>query len=102
MEGKTMATFITLAKYTQQGITNIKDSPKRLDAYKAAAQRVGATVKGFYLTMGRYDIVTIIEAPDAATAARLAIGVGSLGNVSTETLTAFNESEFRQLIGSLQ
>jgi uncharacterized protein with GYD domain len=99
--GGDMATFITLAKYTQQGIQSVKDSPKRLDAYKSAAQRAGATVRGFYLTMGRYDIVVVVEAPDDETAARLALATGALGNVSTETLRAFNEDEFRKLVASL-
>ena len=96
-----MATFVVLAKYTQQGIANIKDSPKRLDAYKRAAQQAGATVKGFYLTLGAYDIVLVLEAQDDETAARLSIATAALGNVSTQTLRAFNEEEFRKLIASL-
>jgi uncharacterized protein with GYD domain len=59
-----LATFITLARYTHQGITNIKQSPSRLDAYKKAVQQAGATVKSFYLTMRRYDIVVVGEYPD--------------------------------------
>ncbi len=96
-----MATFITLARYTHQGIANIKQSPARLDAYKSAAQRAGASVKSFYLTMGRYDIVIVGEAPDDETVARLTLATGSLGNVSTETLRAFTEDEFRKLVASL-
>jgi uncharacterized protein with GYD domain len=96
-----MPMFITLARYTQQGITNVKDSPKRLDGYKKAAQQLGVTIRGFYLTLGRYDIVVIGDAPDDETVAKLALATGSLGNVSTETLRAFNEDEFRRLIGSL-
>jgi uncharacterized protein with GYD domain len=96
-----MPMFITLARYTHQGITSVKDSPKRLDAYKKAAQQVGVTIRGFYLTMGRYDIVIVGDAPDDETVAKLSLATGSLGNVSTETLRAFNEDEFRRLIGSL-
>ncbi len=96
-----MPTFITLARYTQQGITNIKQSPARVDAYRRAAQQSGGTVKGFYLTLGRYDIVVVGEAPDDETAARLALATGSIGNVTTETLRAFTEDEFRKLIASL-
>lgn len=96
-----MTTFITLARYTQQGIQNVKDSPKRLDAYKRAAQQSGATVKAFYLTLGRYDIVVVGEAPDDETAAKLTLATGSLGNITTETLRAFTETEFRKLIASL-
>jgi uncharacterized protein with GYD domain len=96
-----MATFITLARYTHQGITNIKQSPARVDAYKRAAQQAGANVKSFYLTMGRYDIVLIGDYPDDQTVARLTLATGSLGNVSTETLRAFTEDEFRKLVASL-
>jgi uncharacterized protein with GYD domain len=96
-----MPTFITLAKYTQQGITSVKQSPSRLDAYKKAAQQAGVTVKGFYLTMGRYDIVVIGEAPNDEAVAKLTLATGSLGNVTTETLRAFNEDEFRKIVGSL-
>ena len=96
-----MSTFITLARYTQQGIQNIKESPKRLDAYKRAAQQAGGSVKGFYLTLGRYDIVVVGEAPNDDAAAKLALATGSLGNVTTETLRAWTEDEFRSLIASL-
>jgi uncharacterized protein with GYD domain len=96
-----MATFITLARYTQQGISKIKDSPNRVDAYRKAAQGAGGSVKGFYLTLGRYDIVVITEAPDDAAVARLTLATGSLGNITTETLRAFTEDEFRKIVASL-
>jgi uncharacterized protein with GYD domain len=96
-----MATFITLARYTQQGISKIKDSPSRVDAFRNAAQKAGGSVKGFYLTMGRYDIVLITEAPTDEAIAKLTLATASLGNVTTETLRAFTEDEFRKLVASL-
>jgi uncharacterized protein with GYD domain len=63
--------------------------------------RYGSELKAFYLTMGRYDIVTISEAPDDATAAKVALTVGSAGNVTTETLRAFNEDEYREIVAAL-
>lgn len=96
-----MATFITLLRYTQQGIKDIKGSPGRLDNARKAAQGMNSSIKGFYLTLGRYDAVAIIEAPDDEAAARFALATGSQGNVTTETLRAFNEEEFRKLIASL-
>lgn len=96
-----MPTFVLLAKYTHQGITSIRESPKRFDAYRRAAQQAGGTVKGFYLLLGRYDIAVIVETPDDETAARLSLATGALGNVSTETLRAFNEDEFKKLVASL-
>ncbi|HEV8534556.1 MAG TPA: GYD domain-containing protein [Candidatus Limnocylindria bacterium] len=69
-------------------------------AFERAVQQAGGTVRGFYLTMGRYDIV-VGEAPDDEAAARLALATGALGDVSTETLRAFTEDEFRKLIAAL-
>ncbi len=96
-----MATYITLGSFTQQGIEKIKESPTRLDAAKQAFEAMGAEIKGFYLVMGQYDWVLIAESPDAETAAKLALAIGSQGNVRTETLRAFTEDEYRQLIAAL-
>jgi len=96
-----MPTFITLVNYTEEGIENVKESPARLDAAKAAFRAAGAEIKGFYLVLGRYDMVLIAEGPDAETAAKLALAIGSQGNVRTETLRAFTEEEYRKIIAAL-
>ena len=96
-----MSTYITLAKWTQQGIEKVKDSPARLDAFKKLVQSVGGTVKGFYMVTGRYDMVLILEAPDDAAMAKIALATASRGSVSTETLLAFTEEEYRKIIGVL-
>ena len=96
-----MSTYITLAKWTQQGIEKVKDSPARLDAFKKLVQSVGGTVKGFYMVTGRYDMVLILEAPDDAAMAKIALATSSKGSVSTETLLAFTEEEYRKIIGVL-
>ncbi|MFQ5554056.1 MAG: GYD domain-containing protein [Acidimicrobiia bacterium] len=96
-----MATFISLISYTEQGIANIKDSPKRLDQAREGFEAMGVTLKEVYLTLGAYDVVIVIEAPDAATAARALLTIGSMGNVSTTTLTAFTEDEYRAIIAGL-
>ena len=83
-----MATYISLIKFTPQGIISIKDGPARLEAGKETLRTFGSELRAFYLTMGRYDIVTISEAPDDMAAAKVALAVGSAGNVSTETLRA--------------
>ena len=83
-----MPTYISLIKYTRQGISTIKEGPNRLDANKEILNRYGSELKAFYLTLGRYDIVTISEAPDDAAAAKVALTVGSAGNVTTETMRA--------------
>lgn len=99
--GSTMATYINLVRFTQQGIQKIKESPTRLEAAKQAFRAVGAEMKEFYLVMGRYDIVLIVEAPDDRTMAKATLAVGSLGNVRTETLRAFTEDEYRKVIADL-
>jgi len=98
---KRMPTVITLVNWTQQGIENVKESPARLDAAKEAFRAAGAEVKGFYLVMGRYDMVLIGEVPDDETVAKLALAIGSGGNVRTETLRAFTEDEYRKIIAAL-
>jgi uncharacterized protein with GYD domain len=96
-----MATYITLLRYTQQGITTIKDAPGRIDAARKAYRALGAELKALYLVMGRYDFVALVEAPDDITAAKAALALGSRGNVSSETLRAFTEDEFRSLVAGL-
>ena len=96
-----MMTYITLAKWTQKGVEKVKDSPARLDAFKKLVQSVGGTVKGFYMVTGRYDMILILEAPDAAAMAKVALATASKGSVSTETLLAFTEEEYRKVIDAL-
>ena len=96
-----MAKYISLIKYAAKGIENIKESPNRLDAFKQLCESMGAKLEGFYLTMGRYDIVMLMEAPDLETAAKLILTTTSQGNVSTETLPAFSEDEYRKIISEL-
>ncbi len=96
-----MATYIILARLTQQGIQNIKESPNRLDAGKQAFRAMGAEIKAFYLVNGQYDFVNIIEAPDDETMAKVILALGAKGNVRTETLRAFTEEEYRKIIAAL-
>src|SRR6516162_2913110 len=75
-----MVTYVVLAKFTDQGIRNAKESPKRADAFKEMAKTFGVTVKELVWTQGRYDIVTIVEAPDESAAMSLNLSLGALGN----------------------
>jgi uncharacterized protein with GYD domain len=97
-----MNTYIVLLNYTQQGMQKIKESPARLDAAKKAFKAMGAELKQWYLVMGQYDAVVIAEAPDDETVAKLALTVGSLGAIHTETLRAFPEVEYRKIIADLK
>ena len=93
-----MPTFVVLAHFTDQGIRAASESPKRADAFKAMAKKVGATVKEFLWTLGSYDMVTIIEAPDVEAITALSLSIGKLGNVRTLTLRAFNEAEMKGIV----
>jgi uncharacterized protein with GYD domain len=96
-----MATYISLVRYTQQGIEKIKDSPARLDAARKAFEQLGATIKDFYLVSGQYDAIVITEAADDTTAAKASLVLGSRGNVRTETFRAFTEDEFPKIVSAL-
>lgn len=96
-----MPTYIHLVNYTEHGVQNITDSPERLDAAKDLAATMGGEFRSFFLTFGQYDIVAVTEFPDDETAAQFALSVASEGAVSTETLKAFTEDEYRDVIGGL-
>ena len=93
--------YISLVKYTTKGIEKIKESPNRLDAFKGLCESMGATLDGFYLTMGQYDIVTVMDAPDPETVAKILLTTTSGGSISSETFPAFSEAEYRKLIAEL-
>ncbi len=96
-----MSTYIVLANYTDQGIGSIKQSPTRLSAAKKALKAIGGRFKDFYLTMGGYDFVCVIEAPSNKAAATFALAVGAQGNVRTTTMLAFPEAEYRKIVKGL-
>jgi uncharacterized protein with GYD domain len=95
-----MATYVTLANFTDQGIRNVKDSPDRLGAFRAMVEKLGITLKGVYYTVGAYDIVTVIEGSDEAVTSAL-LKLGSLGNVRTQTMRAFSPEEIKGIITKL-
>ena len=96
-----MPHYVTLLRYTQQGAAKIKESPARLDAAKKAVEAAKGKIHGWYLTMGKYDAVLVSEFPNDETAARFLLSTGVLGNVTTQTLKAFTETEYRKIIASL-
>jgi uncharacterized protein with GYD domain len=96
-----MPTYISLLSWTQQGVAKVKDSPSRLDAGREAFKKLGVEIKDTYLTMGRYDLVCVIEGPNDEAVARALLTLGSQGNVQTETLKAWKEDEYRKIVGSI-
>ena len=96
-----MPTYVTLLNWTQQGIQNIKDSPSRLEQAKAATKAAGGEMTTFYMTLGQYDMVAVIEAPDDATYAKVVLAIASQAGTRSQTLRAFTEDEYREIVGSL-
>ena len=96
-----MSNYIMIGNYTRQGMDKIRGAPARIDTAREVIAGLGGQLHGWYVTMGRYDFVAIVEAPNDETMARLALAIGSHGNISTETLRAFNEQEFLQIVSEL-
>ena len=93
-----MAIYISLNTLTDQGVRNIKDTTSRADAFRDAAKKFGITVKDVYWTLGSYDAVCILEAPDDASVAALQASLGAAGNMRTLTLRAFSRDEMGAIL----
>ena len=96
-----MPNYIILANWTDQGIRNVKDTIKRAKSYEDAVEKAGGKFLGFYYTIGRYDMVAMVEAPTDETMASILFSLGSLGNVRTETLKTFSMDETANIIEKL-
>jgi len=96
-----MAIFIVLGNFTQEGITKIKESPQRFEAAKNLTESLGGTIKEFYYTMGRYDFVSIIEAPSSETMMTGLMTLGATGAIRTETLQAIPLEQGAEIIKNL-
>jgi len=96
-----MFTYVTLYRFTQQGIRDIKGSPGRIDKARQALEAAGGKLKAIYLTTGRYDLVAISEWSSEEAAMTFLLAQGSAGNVSSETLRAFDEATFKKLVAAL-
>jgi uncharacterized protein with GYD domain len=96
-----MPTYISLLRYTQQGIASAKAGPARLAAAKEAYRKAGGELKAFYLTMGQYDCVVVADMPNDEAVAQMALALGAQGNVRSETSRAFTESEYQKVVASL-
>ena len=96
-----MPSYLSLINWTEQGIANVKDSPGRLDAAKQAIETAGGRMIFFYMTMGEYDLATLIEAPNDEAATSVLLALGSQGSVRSKTMRAFTEEEYRGIVGNL-
>jgi len=96
-----MPGYVILHKFTQQGAANVKTLPERIKHATEEAKKLGARVVGTWVTMGEYDMVAVVDAPDDATMALIALKVAMKGNVTTQTLRAFSEDEFAKIAAKL-
>lgn len=96
-----MVTYVVLSQFTDQGIRTIKNSPQRASQVAEMARSFGCEMKEIYWTLGQYDIVSIVEAPDEQSFTAFGFAIGAAGNVRTQTLRAFNKSEIGAVLGKL-
>jgi len=96
-----MATYIALCTFTDQGIRSIRESAQRADAVKDLAAKFGASMTQLYWTMGHYDLIATIDAPDDESATAFALATASGGNVRLQTLRAFSRDELAGITGRL-
>ena len=96
-----MPTFIIMMNWTEQGIRNVKDAPKRAAAARETAKKLGVEIKQTYLTNGQFDLVSIVESPSGDNVAKFCMAIGSQGNVRTRTVRAWSQAEYAKLISEL-
>jgi uncharacterized protein with GYD domain len=97
-----MTTYVELLRFTDQGIRNVKQTTERAEAFKAAvAEHMGVTVKEIYWTMGAYDMLVIVDAPDDESVAALGLALGALGNVRGQSMRAFNAEQMRAVLDKM-
>jgi uncharacterized protein with GYD domain len=96
-----MVAYVVLANFTDQGVRNAKESLKRAEAFKELAKTFGVTVREIVWTQGRYDVVTIVDAPDEPSFMSMTLSLAALGNVRTESLRAFSQAEMTKIVGNM-
>ena len=96
-----MPTYLVLWNWTEQGIRNFKEIPKRVEAFRQLVEKNGGKLSSFFFTMGKYDGATVVEAPSDEVLMKIALGVGSLGNVRTTTLKAWAPTDMAKVINEM-
>jgi uncharacterized protein with GYD domain len=97
-----MPNYVMLAKWTDQGMRNIEDSPRRIDTARKSLEEMGGHFLSVFVTMGEYDLIITYDAPDDAVAARFSLLLGKLGNVRTNSMKAFSEEAYRLIVNTLR
>jgi uncharacterized protein with GYD domain len=97
-----MAMYMSLLQFTDQGIRNVKDTIKRATSATREAEKMGAKVTEAFWTMGAYDLVLLIDAPDDETVSAFSVKLGSLGNVKSQTMRAFRRAEMETILAKIK
>jgi len=96
-----MGLYISLINWTDHGIKSVKDSPARLDGARQLAKKYGCEMTHFFMTIGAYDMVALVEGPDDESAAKFSLALASTGSVRTTTLKAFSEDAYRAIVAGI-
>jgi len=94
-------TYVLLLSWTDQGIRNVKDTLNRAEAAAGVIDSMGGKMTQVYWTLGPYDVVAIVEAPDDETATAFAVATSSQGNIRTTTMRAFDRGEVEGILGKV-
>ncbi len=96
-----MPAYVALLTWTDQGIRTVKETVKRSEAASAAAEKMNCKIRTILWTMGPYDAVAIIDAPNDQAASAFALGTGMQGNIRTLSMRAYEKEEFARILGGL-
>jgi uncharacterized protein with GYD domain len=96
-----MPTYVILVNWTEQGIRNVKQTIERTDHGGGIAEKHGLKLEQAYWTVGAYDMVAVFDAPDDEAISAHLLEIGSLGNVRTTTLRAYDEQEMTGILQRL-
>ena len=96
-----MTIYVMLMKWTDQGVTNIRSSPKRADTARFLAKSCGAEIKELFMTMGEYDLIATVEAETDEAVTKFSLALSSIGNVRCSSLKAYTEEEYRRIVETL-
>ena len=93
-----MPTYVMLTNLTSEGVRTLKNNPGRVAEVNKEVEQIGAKVQAQYATLGQYDFVTIVEAPDEKTMAKVSVELGSRGTMSSQTLTAISADDLAEAL----
>ena len=97
-----MAMYVSLLQFTDQGVRNVKDTGKRYEAATAEAEKMGVKIINIFWTMGAYDVVVLLDAPNDETVSAFSLKMGSLGNVKSQTMRAFRVEEMESILAKIK